>query len=601
MIRLPLLAGAIALALSTLAMPTHVAAATAPGSAQAESASARLHALFEADWQRGLEENPLMATYLGDKRYNDRLPELGPEAHRRAQEATRASLAALMAIPREALSPADQLNHDMYRQQLETEIAGFPFRKDLMPVSQRGGLHMLAVQMAPALRFESAKDYADWTARLRAYGPTMDQYIAVMREGIASGWVPPRAVMQRVPAQIAAQRVDDAAKSSFYAPFLKISDAVPADQHARIQAEGRRTVEEVVLPALARFEAFFNDEYLPASTESVATGDLPDGRAYYDHLARLYTTTSMSAEEIHAIGLAEVARIRGEMEALKDEVGFEGDLAAFFTYLRTDPKFFHTDPEELLAEYREMSRRIDPELVKVFRRMPRMPYGIIPIPAATAPDTTTAYYQRPSGDGERAGYYYVNLYKPESRPRWEMMALSLHEAVPGHHFQIALAQEMPDQPMFRRMGGFTAFIEGWGLYAERLGYDMGLYDDPYDRMGQLAYDMWRAVRLVVDTGLHSKGWTRQEAIDFFAANAPKAELDIANEIDRYISNPGQALAYKIGQLKMSELRKRAETRLGDRFDLRAFHDALLADGALPLAVLEQRMDAWIEAQAKSTR
>jgi uncharacterized protein (DUF885 family) len=599
MTRLPLLAGAIALALSALVMPTHVAAANAPASAQAESPSARLHALFEADWQRGLEENPLMATYLGDKRYNDRLPDLSPEARLRRQEATRASLAALMAIPRASLSPADQLNHDMYRQQLETDIAGFPFRDDLMPVGQRGGLHLMAVQMAPALRFESAKDYADWTARLRAYGPAMDQYIALMREGMATGWMPPKAVMQRLPAQIAAQRVDSAEKSSFYAPFLKMSDAVPAEQHAGLQADGRRAVEEVVLPALARFEAFFNDEYLPASTDSVAAGDLPDGRAYYDHLARLFTTTSLTAEEIHAIGLAEVARIRAEMEALKDEVGFKGDLSAFFTHLRTDPKFFHTDPQALLAEYREMSRRIDPELVKVFRKMPRMPYGIIPIPAETAPDTTTAYYQRPSGDGERAGYYYVNLYKPDSRPRWEMMALSLHEAVPGHHFQIALAQEMPDQPMFRRMGGFTAFIEGWGLYAERLGYDMGLYDDPYDRMGQLAYDMWRAVRLVVDTGLHSKGWTRQQAIDFFAANAPKAELDIANEIDRYISWPGQALAYKIGQLKMSELRARAQTRLGGRFDLRDFNDALLADGALPLAVLEQRMDAWIEAQAKA--
>jgi uncharacterized protein (DUF885 family) len=416
---------------------------------------------------------------------------------------------------------------------------------------------------------------------------------------MAAGWVPPKAVMQRVPAQIAAQRVA-AEQSSFYAPFLKMDARVPAAEQARLRAEGRAAVEEVVLPALARFEAFFNQAYLPAAPASVATGDLPDGRAYYDYLARLFTTTGLSADAIHAIGLEEVARIRGEMEKIREEVGFEGDLAAFFTHLRTDPKFFHTDPQALLADYRALSRRIDPELVKVIGLLPRTPYGIIPIPDAIAPDVTTAYYQQPSADGLRAGYYYVNLYKPQSRPRWEMVPLSLHEAAPGHHLQISLSQEMPDQPMFRRQGGYTAFIEGWGLYAERLGYDMGLYDDPYDRMGQQAYEMWRAVRLVVDTGLHSKGWTRQQAIDYFKANAPKSELDITNEIDRYISTPGQALAYKIGQMKISELRARAEARLGERFDLRSFHDAVLGDGALPLSVFEARMDAWLALQEKTS-
>ncbi len=595
MTKLPLLAIAILLALA----PVSVAAAAQNSAAPVASAqvpNAQLHALFEADWQRSLEDNPLMATYLGDRRYNALLPDLSSAAVVQRQAATRASLASLLAIDRATLSPADQLNHDLYREQLETDIAGFAFPTHLMPVSQQGGPHLLAVRMAPALRFDSAKDYADWTARLRGYGDFVDQAIALMREGIAAGWVPPKAVMQRVPAQIAAQRVATAEQSSFYAPFLKMDARVPAAEQAQLRAEGRAAVDEVVLPALARFEAFFNDTYLPATPASVATGDLPDGRAYYDHLARLYTTTDLSADAIHAIGLKEVARIRGEMEKIREEVGFDGNLAAFFTHLRTDPKFFHTDPQALLADYRALSRRIDPELVKVIGLLPRTPYGIIPIPDAIAPDTTTAYYQQPSADGLRAGYYYVNLYKPESRPRWEMVPLSLHEAVPGHHLQIALSQEMPDQPMFRRQGGFTAFIEGWGLYAERLGYDMGLYDDPYDRMGQQAYDMWRAVRLVVDTGLHSKGWTRQQAIDYFKANAPKSELDITNEIDRYISTPGQALAYKIGQLKLSELRARAETQLGDRFDLRAFHDAVLGGGALPLSVLEARMTAWLATQ-----
>ena len=570
-----------------------------PASQAAVSSQARaLHALFEADWQRNVAANPLVATYLGDIRYNARLPDLSSAAREKQQGATRASLAALLAIDRDALSAADQLNHDIYRRQLEADIAGFAFPDHLMPVDQRGGPHLLAVRMAPALRLETAKDYADWIARLRAYGGYIDQTIALMREGIAAGWVPPKAVMQRVPAQIAAQRVASAELSSFYAPFVTMAPGVSASDQERLRGEARSAVQDGVLPALARFEAFFNQTYLPAAPASVATGDLPDGKAYYDHLARSYTTTDLSADQIHQIGLGEVARIRGEMEKLKAEVGFDGDLAAFFTHLRTDPKFFHGTPEALLADYRAMSRRIDPELVKVFGTLPRMPYGIVPIPSATAPDTTTAYYQRPSADGMRAGYYYVNLYKPESRPRWEMLALSLHEAVPGHHLQISLAQEMPDQPMFRKQGGFTAFIEGWGLYAERLGYDMDLYEDPYDRMGQQAYDMWRAVRLVVDTGLHAKGWSRQQAIDYFAANAPKAELDIANEIDRYISTPGQALAYKIGQLKISELRARAETRLGARFDLRAFHDALLSDGALPLSVLEQRMGVWVDGQAR---
>lgn len=599
MIRTRALAAATALALACLATPTvSLAAGTEATQAPADSPSARLHALFEADWQRRLRENPLMASYLGDRRYNDKLPDLSPAAFERQAQALRDSLATLERIDRSKLSPADQLNFDLYRRELRVAIDALAFPSHRLAVDQRGGVHLLAVQMAPALRFETAKDYADWIARLRAYGTLVDQNITLLREGMATGWVAPKAVMQRVPAQIAAQRVAAPEDSSFYKPFLTLPDTLSPAERERLQAEGRAAVAEVVLPALARFETFFNEEYLPACADSVATGDLPDGRAFYDHLAARYTTTSLGADEIHAIGLAEVARIRGEMEALRQEVGFGGDLAAFFEYLRTDPRFFHTDPQALLAEYRAISRRMDPELVKVFGKLPRTPYGVIPIPDAIAPDTTTAYYQRPSADGRRAGYYYVNLHKPGSRPRWEMMALSLHEAVPGHHLQIALAQEMPDQPMFRRQGGFTAFIEGWGLYAERLGYDMGLYDDPYDRMGQLAYDMWRAVRLVVDTGLHSKGWTREQAIDYFAANAPKARLDIENEIDRYITTPGQALAYKIGQMRISALRARAEQRLGGRFDIRAFHDALLAEGALPLDVLEQRMDAWIDAQPR---
>jgi uncharacterized protein (DUF885 family) len=392
--------------------------------------------------------------------------------------------------------------------------------------------------------------------------------------------------------------VRDPAASPFYKPFRRMPDSIPAAEQEALRGEARRLIAERVVPAYRTFGEFFNDEYLPGTRETIAAVDLPDGRNYYDFLAAYFTTTNLSADEIHRIGLKEVERIRVEMEKVKAEVGFEGTLAQFFDHLRTDPKFFHRTPEDLLEAYRAISKRIDPELVKVFRTLPRLPYGVRPIPDTIAPDTTTAYYQPGAVDGTRAGYYYVNLYRPEVRPTWEMMALSLHEAVPGHHFQFARGMELPDVPMFRRVGYFVAYGEGWALYAERLGYDMGLYDDPYDRMGQLAYDMWRAVRLVVDTGMHSKGWSRDRAIRFFMDNAPKTEQDVVNEIDRYIGWPGQALAYKIGQLKISELREKASRELGDRFDLRGFNDAVLATGSVPLAVLEAHIDAWIAEQKR---
>jgi len=572
-------------------LPLLAVAAPNPKATQA------LHALFDADWERQLQENPINASFLGDERYNDRWPDLSPAAIQASEQAVSESRAKLLTIGRADLSEADQLNYDIYLRLLDDSIAGFRFPTEDMPVTQQGGVHDIADQMMQGLRFEKTKDYADWLARLRGYGSFMDQNIALMRAGLGKGWTPPKAIMQRVPAQIATQIVDAPEKSSYYAPFVTMSANVPADQQAQLRSDARTAINEVVLPALKRFQTFFNNEYLPACRESVAAGDLPDGKAYYDYLARSYTTTDLSAEQIHAIGLKEVARIHAEMEKIRVEVGFKGDLPAFFTYLRNDPKFHYNDGATLLTAYRALAKRIDPELTRLFGTLPREPYGVVPIPDALAPDTTTAYYNGGSADGRRAGNYYVNLYKPETRLIWEMLPLTLHESVPGHHLQISLANELPEQPMFRRQAGFTAFVEGWALYAEQLGYDMNLYGDPYDRMGQLSYEMWRAVRLVVDTGMHSEGMSRQQAIDYFVANVPKSEHDITNEIDRYLATPGQALAYKIGQMKISELRAKAKARLGDRFDLRAFHDALLGAGALPLPVLEQRIDAWIDAQA----
>jgi len=592
MFRPVLLAAAIAACLAA-PLPSFAAQA-APAAAPARNAATEaLYRLFEEEWERSMRENPEEASWRGDKRYNDRWSDLSPAAIQARMEGDRKALQRLRAIDRSALSESDKLHYDVFAWDLEKAVERQKFREYLRPVSQRGGIQN-AEEITEVLPFATAKDYRDWLARMRALPTLIEQTTALLREGAATGNTPPRVLMQRVTGQLQAQLVDDPAKSPFYKPFAKFPDAVPPAERAALQAEAQQVIRERIVPAYRRFAAFLADDYLPRTRESIAAADLPDGKAYYDFVARYFTTTDLSADEIHQIGLKEVARIRAEMEKIKAEVGFQGTLQQFFEHLRTDPKFFYKTPEELLTAYRALSKRIDPELVKVFKTIPRLPYGVRPIPDNIAPDTTTAYYQPGAVDGSRAGYYYVNLYKPEIRPKWEMMALSLHEAVPGHHFQFARGMELPDVPMFRRVGYFVAYGEGWGLYAERLGYDMGLYDDPYDRMGQLAYDMWRAVRLVVDTGMHSKGWSRDRAIEFFMDNSPKTRQDVVNEIDRYIGWPGQALAYKIGQLKISELREKAHRELGDRFDLREFNDAVLETGSVPLQALEKHIDAWIE-------
>ncbi len=564
----------------------------APLPLQAATPVESLHALFEREWDRTMQDNPTWASRLGDRRWNDRWENRSPEAFAERHQRDQAVLAELSRIDRAALPAAEQLNLDLFRQQLEERLEAFPHGWHLVPLDQLSGLQT-EDELADTLRFETDRDYQDWLARLRTFGTFADQTAALMREGIRRGRTQPRVTMQRVTAQIDAQIVEDPDQSPFFEPFKRIPKDLPAAERERLLAEGRATVRNIVVPAYRRFRKFFTEEYLPACREEPGLWSLPGGDAAYACFARQFTTTRLTPDQIHRLGLEEVARIRGLMEAARKEAKFNGPLAEYFHHLRNDPQYFCSSPLELLASYQVVSKRIDPTLVRVFRTLPRTPYGVEPIPAKIAPDTTTAYYRPPAADGSRAGAYFVNLYRPETRPKWEMMALSLHEAVPGHHFQIALAQETGELPLFRRHATYTAYVEGWALYAESLGYELGLYTSAADKMGQLTYEMWRAVRLVVDTGIHARKWDRDRAISFFRENAPKAENDIVNEIDRYISWPGQALAYKIGELKIRELRSRATRELGPRFDVKEFHDRILLGGALPLDVLEGRINDWI--------
>lgn len=556
-------------------------------------ATRQLYALFDAEWQWNLENSPEFASYLGDKRYNHRWNDLSLTAINARQSRRQQALVKLKKINRAQLSVSDQLNYDLFQKDLETAIEQFQYGFYLRPVSQAGGIQT-SDDLANFLSFETVKDYEDWLARLNAFPAYMEQTMALMREGKTKGILGSQQVLDRVPAQIDKLIVKNPEQSTFYNPFKQFAKDIPAGDQTRLQTAAKQAISEKVIPAFQKLKDFFVKEYFPACYKDAGIWQMPNGQKAYESLTQSYTTTNLTPQEIHDKGLREVARIRAEMEKIKAQVGFKGDLPDFFKFLRSDKQFYYKTPEELLNAYRAMSKRIDPNLVKVFRTLPRTPYGVIPIPDNIAPDTTTAYYNSPAADGSRPGLYYVNLYKPEVRPKWEMMALSLHESVPGHHLQLALQQELGEVPNFRKYGGYTAFIEGWGLYAESLGDDMGLYDDPYSKFGQLTYEMWRAVRLVVDTGMHYFKWDRNRAIKFFKDNAAKTDQDIVNEIDRYISDPGQALAYKIGELKLKELRAHSKQQLGDKFSVKEFHEIVLLSGAVPLDILERNVNEWIK-------
>jgi uncharacterized protein (DUF885 family) len=569
----------------------------------------RFEQLVASEWDYEMQHNPVWASVLGDRRWNDRWDDLSLEAIKSDDQHHRAVLALLNDFDPAPLSAENSLNRQLLTGLYSSWIEEDGYRWYLMPESHATGLPedfrmrtgvQSAAQLATTLRFEQTKDFEDWNARLASFGSYVDQVIALMREGVKSGIVQPKPVSERIPAQIDKQLVARPEDSLFYKPFLRMPSTIPAAQQEQLAKQARANVEQSVLPALKRFHDFLVREYIPASPSQVGAWQWPHGGQMYAFFVRKYTTTNLTPDQVHELGLAEVKRIRGEMESLMRQTGFKGTLQEFFTFLRTDKRFYYTDPQELLLHYRNLAKTIDPRLTKIAGTLPRMPYGVEPTPSEIAPDATTGFYYPAAADGSRPGTYLVNLYKPETRPKWEMVSLTLHEAVPGHHLQTALAMEMPNMPNFRRFGSYTAYVEGWAVYCEtRLGYDIGMFSDPYDRFGQLAFEMWRAVRLVVDTGMHSKHWTRQQAIDYFLENTPRQKLDVTNEVDRYIAWPGQALAYKVGELKISGLRKSAEQQLGPKFDLRGFDDEVLSAGPLPMSLLEDRVNAWITARSRN--
>jgi len=566
------------------------------GSKGQQSESERLHALFRAYWTYNLDEYPELSTYTGDPGRNHRWTDHSLDAYERRHREMEIPARVLATIDRGALSAADQVHCDLFRRNVEESLEGRRFKGEYMPVTQMGGVQQNVAQTLMLMPYFQPSDFESALARLEAVPTLVEQTIALLEKGVETGITPPRVTLRDVPDQIRNQIVDDPLTSALLRPFLTFPPSVDAPAQERLRAAAGRAYTGRVAPAYRRLLEYVETRYLPRTRETIAARDLPDGEAWYAFSVRQMTTTRLTAQEIHDIGLREVKRIRGEMEAVMDRTDFDGTFQQFVGFLRTDERFFFDHAEDLLVAYRDICKRVDPELPRLFATLPRLPYGVVPVPSYAEKSQTTAYYEPGSPSAGRPGRFFANTYDLRARPRWEMEALALHEAVPGHHLQIALAQELPEMPDFRRHGFYTAYIEGWGLYAESLGPEMGFYEDPYAKFGQLTYEIWRAIRLVVDTGMHALGWSRQQAIDYFSDNAGKAEHDIVVEVDRYIVWPAQALAYKIGELKFKDLRARASAALGARFDLRLFHDEVLGAGALPLDVLEARVDAWVARQ-----
>ncbi|WP_249041076.1 DUF885 domain-containing protein [Marilutibacter maris] len=599
-----LLAVAVAAALTTVAGCSKPAGndTTAPA-ATAEDASARaerLNQIYADYWEAFLELNPVMATFQGDPRYNAELPDFGSlEYRQRSEQFTRDWLAKVEAVGSDGLQGQDLLNYEIFVGDARETLDGLEYPGWMMPINQMGSLATYAAQFGSGTSlqpFKTVKDYEDWLKRADRFPVLFDTDIANMRQGIETGVVQPRALMVKVIPQLDALIKDKPEDTLFWGPVKNFPEDFSDADKQRLTEAYRALIADRLMPAYGKLRAFINDEYLPATRDSVGLDKLPDGQSWYAFNARQSTSSDLSPAQIHQIGLDEVARIHDEIRKVMVEVGFEGSLQDFFKFMQNDPRFSFDSEEALLAHYRALEEKIDAKIPEQFSLTPKAPFEIRPVEPFRAQSAAGGEYMSPSEDGSRPGIFYVNTYDLPTRKTWDAEDLYLHEAIPGHHFQLALQQELENVPAFRRFGGETAFTEGWGLYAESLGKDLGVYTDPYSYFGYLQNELWRAIRLVTDTGLHSKGWTREQVIDYMRENSAESLTQSTAEAERYIAWPGQALAYKIGELKIKELRARAEKALGDNFDVRGFHAEVLKDGAVPLDVLEAKVDRWIASQ-----
>jgi uncharacterized protein (DUF885 family) len=579
-----------------------LAADTAPAAVEAHSAEAgRLHALFDEHWGHLMRTYPEWATFTGDHRFGDRLRDASAEAVAAEFAHARRMLARAQSIRRDGLSAADRVSLAVFIDGLQARLRSEPFvGYRSMSLGSQGGFQSDFAELLGASPVARRSQAEQMLARMAAYPKRVDQELALLREGMALHWVSPRGALTRVLAQIDGQLAPEIDKSPFFEPFTRLGKDIPAADQDALRAQARIAIAEQVLPAMRRLRSFVAGDYLAAAPADGALSAYPGGAEVYAERVRSHTTTELTPAQIHAIGLREMARLRAEMEAVIAQVKFDGDFAAFVKTLNTDPKFFHSGPQALLAGYRDIAKRIDPELPKLFAELPRTPYGVRAMPDHFSSETAE-FYSSPALDGSQPGWFNANPKAWRTRPVWGMETLVAHEAVPGHHLQIARAAELGELPMFRRGGGYTAFDEGWALYAETLGFDLGLYGDPYSRFGHLQWQAFRAARLVVDTGLHSMGWSSQQAIDYMVERTGEAPDFVASEVDRYLSWPGQALAYMVGELKIIELRDRAKVRLGERFDIRQFHKVVLDLGSVPLPVLESAVDGWISASGQTAR
>ena len=579
--------GYAVLALLALSLTAHAAAAD-----DAE----RFRALYEREWAFRMQEFPVFASSLGDAAQAGRLGRVSEADQARRHAFWSGIRAELGTLSCDRLGREDCINYRIFSRQIDDFIAAYETRAYRIPFNSDWGFYMAWARLPTETRFGSVQDYRDYLSRLHELPAVMDEYIALMRAGLETGMTQPRVVLDGRDAPIRAQVVGSAEDSPFFSPFLELPESVAGGARSELLDTARRVVSADVIPAYTRLLTFFEQEYLPGARSTLAATELPGGERFYAAQIRKYATVDMSPREIHDLGRAEVARIRAEMEAIIDEVGFEGDFQAFIDFLRTDPQFYAKTPRELLAYASWVTKKIDGRLPALFGRLPRQPYGVAPVPDDIAPFFTTGRYVGAPLDAHRGGYYWVNTHALESRPLYAIPALTLHEAAPGHHTQSALAKERTEQPPFRRHDYISAYGEGWALYAEKLGVEMDIYETPYEHFGRLTYEMWRACRLVIDTGIHAFGWSRAQAIDYLASNTALSMHEVTTEIDRYISWPAQALSYKLGEYTIRRLRQRAEQTLGDGFELRDFHDALLALGSVPLDVLEDEMVAWIDSR-----